>query len=126
MQLTQKSQVWIRRTQHLEHKIVQDRFRAYLFNGVSEHGSWQEVYQLMQVSVLYNCFVQEDDKQGTLYIQFATWNVPCHVIVYAVIWGVSKGNILFAILVLLMQLRNILSDVKRGIKKKKKEKTRGG
>jgi hypothetical protein len=56
-----------------------------------------------RISVRYSCCVQEDDNQDTLYIQFATWSVPCQVIVCAVIWCVSKVVILFAILVLLMQ-----------------------
>jgi len=56
-----------------------------------------------RLSVLYNCFVKEDDNRDTLYIQFVTWNVPCYVIVYNVVWCVSKVSVLFKILVLLMQ-----------------------
>jgi hypothetical protein len=70
--------------------------------------------------VRYSCCVQEEGKRDTLYIQFATCSVPCHVIVNAVIWRVSKVNVLFTILLLLMQFRNTLNDAKRRKKKKKR------
>lgn len=78
-----------------------------------------------RLSVRYSCCVQEDDKHDTLYIYFVRWSVPCHVTIYAVIWRVSDVNIIFAILVLLMQSRNTLNNVKRGRKEGKEEESRG-
>jgi hypothetical protein len=76
--------------------------------------------------VRYSCCVREDGKRDILYIEFVTRNVPCNVIVCAVIWRLSKVNILFEILVLLMQFRNILSNVKKGEKGKRRIKPEGG
>ena len=79
-----------------------------------------------RVSVQYRCCVREDDKRYTLYIEFVTWSVPCNVSVCAVIWRLSKLNILFEILVLLMQFPNILNNVKRGKKEGKEEESQKG
>jgi hypothetical protein len=76
--------------------------------------------------VRYSFCVQEDDKRDTLHIEFFTCSEDCRVIVYAVIWRLSKVNILFPIFVLLMQFRNSSNSVKRGKKKEKKKKARRG
>jgi len=67
-----------------------------------------------RLSVLYNFFVKKDDKPCILYIKFATWSVPYHVIICAVIWGVSKVNILFGILVLVVQFELCNEERKKG------------
>jgi hypothetical protein len=74
-----------------------------------------------RLSLRYTCCVREDDKRYTFYIEFITWNVPFNVIVCAVIWHLSKLNILFEILLLLMQFRKILNNVKGGEEEEKEE-----